>query len=357
MNVELLEQRILKDGKLLPGGILRIDNFLNHQMDPMLMQAMAKEWKRLFDGEGVNKILTIEASGIALAILVGLEFQCPVVFAKKSRSKNISESVYSTQIPSFTHGNTNTVVVSKEYLRPGDRVLMIDDFLATGAAFIGLKALVEQAVRRALDLNADAYSDWQDQLLRIEYSARRKVHIYIRIPVGMTIEEAQQAFCREIEVPYDESCTTPERFIYVTGRDEEAFRSPHWLEPLSEKELEERREAYLQRGLDVDGRPLKLGTDSTDSHGPDHPSVEESKEISVDLCRPCSTKATDRTRFIAEGVMKEKGLEHSDLGAAERRYTAADEGRGERRAAGADAPALAGREHPDAGRRFLQELH
>ena len=145
MNVELLEQRILKDGKLLPGGILRIDNFLNHQMDPMLMQAMAKEWKRLFDGEGVDKILTIEASGIALAILVGLEFRCPVVFAKKSRSKNISESVYSTQIPSFTHGNTNTVVVSKEYLRPGDRVLMIDDFLATGAAFIGLKALVEQA--------------------------------------------------------------------------------------------------------------------------------------------------------------------------------------------------------------------
>ena len=175
------------------------------------------------------------------------------------------------------------------------------------------KALVEQAVRRALDLNADAYSDWQDQLLRIEYSARRKVHIYIRIPVGMTIEEAQQAFCREIEVPYDESCTTPERFIYVTGRDEEAFRSPHWLEPLSEKELEERREAYLQRGLDVDGRPLKLGTDSTDSHGPDHPSVEESKEISVDLCRPCPQKATDRTRFIAEGVMKEKGLERSDF--------------------------------------------
>ncbi len=143
--MELLEQRILADGKLLSGGILKVDNFLNHQMDPMLLLAMAKEWKRLFDGEGVNKILTIEASGIAMAILVGLEFQCPVVFAKKSKTKNLSDNLYRTEVPSFTHGNTNTVVVSKDYLHPGDRVLLIDDFLATGAAFFGLKALVEQA--------------------------------------------------------------------------------------------------------------------------------------------------------------------------------------------------------------------
>lgn len=143
--MELLEQRILSDGRLLPGGILKVDNFLNHQMDPMLLQAMAKEWRRLFDGEGVNKILTIEASGIAMAILAGLEFGCPVVFAKKSRSKNISDNVYKTEVPSFTHGNTNTVVVSREYLHAGDRVLLIDDFLATGAALFGLKDLVEQA--------------------------------------------------------------------------------------------------------------------------------------------------------------------------------------------------------------------
>ena len=116
------------------------------------------------------------------------------------------------------------------------------------------KSLVEQAVQRALEVNEDEYSDWQDQVLRIEYSARRKVHIYIRIPKGKTIEEAQQAFCKEIGVPYDESCITPERFIYVTGKDEEVYRSPHWLEALSDEELEERREAYLQRGLDVDGR-------------------------------------------------------------------------------------------------------
>ena len=123
------------------------------------------------------------------------------------------------------------------------------------------KSLVDQAIRRAQEVNQDEYSDWQDQVLRIEYSARRKVHIYIRIPKGMTIEEAQQAFCKEIGVPYDESCITPERFIYVTGRDEEVYRSPHWLEAIPDAELEERREAYLQRGLDVDGRratPLQL---------------------------------------------------------------------------------------------------
>ncbi len=143
--MELLEQRILSDGRLLPGGILKVDNFLNHQMDPVLLQAMAREWRRLFDGAGVNKILTIEASGIAIAILVGLEFGCPVVFAKKSRTKNISDRVYQAEVPSFTHGNTNTVVVSKDYLTAEDRVLLIDDFLATGAALVGLRELVRQA--------------------------------------------------------------------------------------------------------------------------------------------------------------------------------------------------------------------
>ena len=119
------------------------------------------------------------------------------------------------------------------------------------------KDLVDKAIKRALELNQDDYSDWKDQVLRIEYSARKKVHIYLRVPKGMTIEEAQKSFCEEMEVPYDESCITPERFIYLTGIDEEVYRSPHWLEPLSEEELSERREAYLQRGLDVDGRRLR----------------------------------------------------------------------------------------------------
>lgn len=116
------------------------------------------------------------------------------------------------------------------------------------------KDMVDMAIKRALELNQDDCSDWKDQVLRIEYSARKKVHIYISIPKGMTIAEAQQAFCNEMEIPYDESCITPERFIYVTGREEEVYRSEHWLEPLSEDEVDERREAYLQRGLDVDGR-------------------------------------------------------------------------------------------------------
>lgn len=143
--MELLEQRILRDGRLLPGGILKVDNFLNHQMDPMLLREMAQEWRRLFRDADVNKILTIEASGIAMAILVGLEFECPVVFAKKSKTKNLSDRLYRTEVASFTHGSTNTVIVSKDYLTPGDRVLLIDDFLATGAAFFGLRDLVAQA--------------------------------------------------------------------------------------------------------------------------------------------------------------------------------------------------------------------
>ena len=143
--MELLEQRILKEGQVKPGGILKVDSFLNHQIDPQLLYEMALELKRLYAGAGVNKIFTIEASGIAIASLVGFVFGCPVVFAKKSKTKNISDRVYKAEVPSFTHGNTNTVVVSKDYLLPGERVLLIDDFLATGAALFGLRDLVRQA--------------------------------------------------------------------------------------------------------------------------------------------------------------------------------------------------------------------
>ena len=143
--MELLEQRILTDGKLLPGGILKVDSFLNHQMDPKLLHAMAREFKRLYADVRVDRVFTIEASGIAMAILAGLEFDCPVVFAKKSKTKNISDNLYTAEVPSFTHGNVNTVVVSREYLHAGEDVLLIDDFLATGAALVGLRSLVEQA--------------------------------------------------------------------------------------------------------------------------------------------------------------------------------------------------------------------
>lgn len=143
--MELLEQRILRDGKVRPGGILKVDGFLNHRIDTQLLYEMAQELKRLYEGEGINKILTVEASGIALASMTGYVMGCPLVFAKKSKSKNISDDVYSYDVPSFTHGNVNTIIVSKEYLDSSDRVLLIDDFLATGAALVGLSALVEQA--------------------------------------------------------------------------------------------------------------------------------------------------------------------------------------------------------------------
>ena len=143
--MKLLEERILSEGTVKPGGILKVDSFLNHQIDPQLLYEMALELKRLYAGEQINKVFTIEASGIALASFVGYVFGCPLVFAKKSKTKNISDALYSVEVASFTHGNTNTVVVSKEYLHAEDRVLIVDDFLATGAALVGLKNLVEQA--------------------------------------------------------------------------------------------------------------------------------------------------------------------------------------------------------------------
>ena len=121
--------------------------------------------------------------------------------------------------------------------------------------------LVRQAFEKALEVNKDEMSEWKDMVLREAYSARGKGHIYIRIPKGMTIEEAQRSFCEEIGFNADElldaSCFTPERYIYVTGIDQQVYRSEHWLEPIEGEELEDRREAYLQRGLDVDGRVLR----------------------------------------------------------------------------------------------------
>lgn len=143
--MQLLEQRILAEGEVKSSEILKVDRFLNHQMDPKLFLAMAEEWKRLFDGCGVNKLVTIEASGIGIAAVAGLVFDCPVVFAKKTKSRNVSDDAYTTVVHSFTHGNDNTIRISREYLSPSDRVLVIDDFLANGAALDGLITLIENA--------------------------------------------------------------------------------------------------------------------------------------------------------------------------------------------------------------------
>jgi len=143
--MRLLEDRILKDGKVRPGGILKVDGFLNHQMDVELFRQLAEHLYHVFGSENVTKILTIEASGIGLACIAGLEFGCPVLFAKKSKTKNIAGDVYKTVVHSYTHGNDYDVIVSKDYLLPEDRILLIDDFLANGAALEGLCDLVKQA--------------------------------------------------------------------------------------------------------------------------------------------------------------------------------------------------------------------
>lgn len=145
MGMKLLEERILRDGIIEQGDVLKVDSFLNHQMDVKLFQEMGREWYRLFEQENVTKILTIEASGIGIACVAALEFDVPVIFAKKSKTKNIAGEVYSTTVVSFTHGNVNNVIVSKKFLNPGDRVLIIDDFLANGAAMLGLIDLVKQS--------------------------------------------------------------------------------------------------------------------------------------------------------------------------------------------------------------------
>ncbi len=143
--MKLMEEKILHEGTILPGGILKVGSFLNQRIDTHFLKEMGQEVARLFDGTGINKILTIEASGIAIAAAVGMELDVPMVFAKKHKTSNVDGSVYSTIVHSFTHNTDYTVVVSRDYLCPGDKVLLVDDFLANGNALRGLISLAEQA--------------------------------------------------------------------------------------------------------------------------------------------------------------------------------------------------------------------
>ena len=140
-----LEERIRKDGIVKSGNVLKVDSFLNHQMDVELFNEMGKEFKRLFADRPINKILTIEASGIGIACIVAQHFQVPVVFAKKTQSINIDGEVYSTKIESFTHKRVYDVIVSRKYIQPTDHVLIIDDFLANGCAVRGLIDMIQSA--------------------------------------------------------------------------------------------------------------------------------------------------------------------------------------------------------------------
>ncbi|MBE6807527.1 MAG: xanthine phosphoribosyltransferase [Ruminococcaceae bacterium] len=143
--MKLLEDRIRRDGKVAPGNVLRVDSFINHQMDILFMEKLAEEIRRRFTDKPVDKILTIEASGIAIATLVAQKFGVPLVSAKKSKSSNLPDNIYTCSVKSYTHGNVNSVLVTQDYLKAGENVLIIDDFLAHGEALKGLINLVEQA--------------------------------------------------------------------------------------------------------------------------------------------------------------------------------------------------------------------
>ena len=143
--MNFLEERIVKDGIVKPGNVLKVDSFLNHQMDTKLMEQIGQEFKRRFGHKSISKVLTIEASGIAVAIFVAHQLGVPMVFAKKSQSINIDGDVYVAQVESFTHKRTNQVIVSKKYIQKGENILIIDDFLANGCALQGLISIVEKA--------------------------------------------------------------------------------------------------------------------------------------------------------------------------------------------------------------------
>ena len=143
--MNFLEERILRDGVVKPGNVLKVDSFLNHQMDVFLLEQIGQEFKRRFGHKNINKVLTIEASGIGIAAFVAKEFSVPMVFAKKSKSINIDGDMHVAEVESFTHKNRNQVIVSKRFLGPEDHVLIIDDFLANGCALQGLISITESA--------------------------------------------------------------------------------------------------------------------------------------------------------------------------------------------------------------------
>lgn len=143
--MEEMKERIRRDGRVYPGGVLKVDCFLNHMIDIDLLSAAGKELYRLYKDEGITKILTVEASGIAVASLAAVQFGVPVVFAKKSKTSNLSDNLYSAPVVSFTHGKTYTIVVDKSYITAADRLLIVDDFLARGEALRGLLSIASQA--------------------------------------------------------------------------------------------------------------------------------------------------------------------------------------------------------------------
>ena len=160
--MKLVEEMILAKGEVYPGEILKVDSFLNHQLDPMLYTEMGKEIARLFAADEITKILTIEASGIALALAAAQEMQVPAVFAKKNKTKNLAGDIYTTVVQSYTHGIAYGVMVAKKFIQPQDKILIVDDFLAKGAAMEGLISLVEQGGAQVVGCVAAIEKGFQD---------------------------------------------------------------------------------------------------------------------------------------------------------------------------------------------------
>ena len=159
--MKALQEKILREGKVLPGNVLKVSHFLNHQLDVDFLMEMGKEIARRFENSGVTKILTIEASGIALAVAAAAYMHVPVLFAKKSASTNMSANKYVTKVASYTHNKVYNVVVSRDLLNEGDRVLIIDDFLACGNAMLGLIDLVHQAGGEVIGVSAAIEKGYQ----------------------------------------------------------------------------------------------------------------------------------------------------------------------------------------------------
>ena len=171
--MKLLQEKIRRDGVVKPGNILKVDSFLNHQLDVLFLDKIGEEFYSRFKDENITKILTIEASGIAIASLTGLHFKVPVVFAKKSKSINLDGEMYVTNVESFTHKNVTHVIVAKKFLNPQDRILILDDFLATGNALVGLISLVEESGASVAGIGIAIEKGFQDGGKRIRDAGYR----------------------------------------------------------------------------------------------------------------------------------------------------------------------------------------
>ena len=193
--MNFLEERIMKDGIVKPGNVLKVDSFLNHQMDINLMDEIGREFHRRFAHKNITKVLTIEASGIGIAYPVAREFGVPLVFAKKAKSINIDGEMYVAEVESFTHKNKNQVIVSKRFLSPGENVLIIDDFLANGCALQGLISITESAGANVAGLGIAIEKGFQDgghRIRNLGYHLESLAIVDAMDPIGGQITFRQQ---------------------------------------------------------------------------------------------------------------------------------------------------------------------